>query len=165
VTQQLQALQIRWNSLADREKYGLYLVVGVIGVAVLWWVLLAPALQTLRFADTEHRRLDGQLRQMQRLQAQAQTLQTQPKTSRDDALRALDVSVKQRLGANGQLNVSGDQATLTLKGVPAESLVQWWTQARINARVTLKEARLTRNTTTTAQAAWDGTLILGLPTN
>ena len=135
---QLQALQIRWNSLADREKYGLYLVAGVIGVAVLWWVLLAPAVQTL---------------------------QTQPKTSRDDAVRALDLSVKQRLGTNGQLNVSGEQATLTLKSVPAESLVQWWTQARINARVTLKEARLTRNTTTTTQAAWDGTLILGLPNN
>jgi general secretion pathway protein M len=162
---QLQALQIRWNSLAEREKYGLYLVAAVIGVAVLWWGLLAPAVQTLRFADTEHRRLDAQLQQMQRLQAQAQVLQTQPKTSHDDAVRALDLSVKQRLGTNAQLNVSGEQATLTLKNVPAESLVQWVTQARINARATLKEARLTRNTATTTQAAWDGTLILGLPNN
>jgi general secretion pathway protein M len=161
---QLQALQLRWNSLTGREKNGLYMVAAVISLAVLWWVLLAPAVRTLRSADMEHRRLDAQLQHMQQLQAQAQVLKTQPKTGRDDAMRALDQSVKQRLGANAQLNVSGTQATLTLKGVAAEALAQWLAQVRINAHATLREARLMRNTAA-ATAAWDGTLVLGLPEN
>ena len=101
------------------------------------------------------------------MRARAQALQAQPKTRREDAGRALDQTVKQRLGANAQFNLGGEQATLTLKGVSAESLVQFLSQARINARATPKEARLTRTTATTtaAQAVWDGTLILGLPDN
>jgi general secretion pathway protein M len=160
----LQTLQLRWNTLSTRERYGAYLAGGAIGLAVLWWVLLAPALHTLASAPTEQGRLDAQLQHMQRLQAQAQVLKTQPRTSRDDALRALDQSVKQRLGSAAQLNVSGTQATLTLKGVAADALAQWLAQARINAHATLREARLQRNTAATP-AAWDGTLVLGLPDN
>ena len=162
---QLQTVRLRWGMLGARDRYGVYLVAAVIGLAVLWWLLLAPALRTLRSADAEHHRLDAQLQRMQGLQARAQALQAQPKTKRDDAVRALDQTVKQRLGANAQVNVTGEQATLMLKGVPAESLLQLLSQARINARATPKEARLTRSNTATAQALWDGTLILGLPEN
>jgi general secretion pathway protein M len=160
----LQELQLRWNTLSERERYGVYLITAALGLAVLWWVLLAPALRTLRSADAEHYRLDAQLQHMQGLQARAQALQTQPKTRRDDAVRALDQTVKQRLGPNAQFNVNGEQATLTFKGAPAESLMQLLSQARINAHVTPKEARLTRSNTATP-AVWDGMLVLGLPEN
>jgi len=162
---QLQTLRLRWNALSARDKQGMYLIAAVLGLAVLWGVLLAPAVRTLRSADAEHRRLDAQLQQMQRLQAQAQALQAQPKIRRDDAVRALEQSVKQWLGANAQLNVSGERATLTVKGVSPESLVQWFAQARINAHAALKEARLMRNSPPNSPAAWDGTLMLGLPDN
>jgi general secretion pathway protein M len=161
---QLQTLQLRWNSLSARDKSGLALVTAVISLAVLWWLLLAPALRTLRSADTEHRRLDAQLQHMLRLQAQVQVLKTQPRTSHGDAVQALEQSVNQGLGANARLAVSGAQATLTFKGVPAEALAQWLTQARINAHSTLKEAKLLRSAAAPA-AAWDGTLTLGLPEN
>jgi general secretion pathway protein M len=160
---QLQTLRLRWNALTARDKQAMYLIAAVLGLALLWGVLLAPAVRTLRSADAEHRRLDAQLQQMQRLQAQAQALQAQPKIRRDDAVRALEQSVKQWLGANAQLNVNGERATLTVKGVSPESLVQWFAQARINAHAVLKEARLTRNSPPNAPAAWDGTLLLGLP--
>jgi general secretion pathway protein M len=161
---QLQTLRLRWNTLADREKYAVYLAAAVMGLGVLWWVLLAPALHTVRSADAEHRRLDAQLQHMQRLQAQAQALKIQPKTSHDEAVGALDQSVKQRLGSGAQLHVNGALATLTLKGVPAETLAQWLAQARVNAHATLKEARLLRGTAATPPT-WDGTLVLGLPEN
>jgi general secretion pathway protein M len=160
---QLQTLQIRWNALNARDKLGLYLIAAVLGLALLWGVLLAPAVRTLRFADAEHRRLDAQLQQMRRLQAQAQALQAQPRIRRDEAVRALEQSVKQWLGANAQLSVNGERATLTVKGVSPESLVQWFAQARINAHAALKEARLMRNSPPNAPAAWDGTLLLALP--
>lgn len=161
---QLQALRLRWNTLSAREKLGVSLAAFALGLAVLWWVLLAPALKTLRSADTEHRRLDTQLQHMQRLQAQAQVLKTQPRTNRDDAVRALEQSVKQQLGGGAQLNLGGNQATLTLKGVAASALAQWLVQARVNAHATLTEARLQRSALATP-AAWDGTLVLGLPQN
>lgn len=101
---------------------------------------------------------------MQSLQAQAQALQSQPKIGHDEALRALEASVKQGLGASAQLNVVGDRATVTLRNTPADALAEWLAQARVNARAIPSEARLVRNTSNpTDPAVWDGTLVLSLP--
>jgi general secretion pathway protein M len=161
-----QALRHFWDKLAPREKS---LVVGtavLVGAALLWWVLLAPALQTLRSAERQHAELDLQWQRMRSLQAEAQALQSSPKISYDDALRALESSVRQRLGAGAQLNVAGDRATVTLKGTSADALAQWLAQARINARALPAEARLVRSAPAAGQdaaVAWDGTLVLSLP--
>lgn len=154
-------LQAPWSRLAPREKTGVRLAAGLVSLALLWWVLLAPALQTWRNSETQHRSLDAQLQTMQGLQAQAQTLQSQPRLGFDDARRALDVSVKQQLGSAAQLNVSGERATVTLTGASTEALVPWLTQARINAHVLPTEVRLTRNAS--ANPGWDGTIMLALP--
>jgi type II secretory pathway component PulM len=42
------ALTARWAQLAPREKLLVGTAAAVVGVALLWWVGLAPALQTLR---------------------------------------------------------------------------------------------------------------------
>lgn len=154
-------LQARWRSLAPREQNGVLLATGLVGLALLWWVLLAPALQLWRNAETQHRSLDTQLQKMQSLQAQAQALQAQPRLGTEEALRALQTSVKQHLGNAAQLNVSGERATVTLKGASAEALAQWLTQTRINARLVPSEARLSRSAA--SAASWDGTLVLALP--
>ena len=166
-------LQRRWNSLLPREKTLVQVSAALIGVALLWWLAVAPALQTLRTANTRHQALDTQLQQMKRLQAQAQQLQTQPKIGADESLRALEAAVKQRLGTGGQLNVAGDRATVTLKAVPAEAIAPWLAQVRTNARALPVEARLVRSTPPAATkpgeagtpppARWDGTVVLTLP--
>ncbi len=161
-----QALRNFWDQLAPREKSAVLAAALLVGVALLWWVLLAPALQTLRSAEQQHAELDAQLQKMRGLQAEAQTLQASPKISYDDALRALESSVRQRLGASAQLNVAGDRATVTLKGTSADALAQWLAQARINARALPAEARLVRSAAAAGQVAapaWDGTLVLSLP--
>ena len=168
-----ETLQRRWNSLLPREKTLAQVTAAVIGVALLWWLAVAPALQTLRTANTRHQALDTQLQQMKRLQAQAQQLQTQPKIGADESLRALEAAVKQRLGTGGQLNVAGDRATVTLKAVPAEAIAPWLAQVRTNARALPVEARLVRSTAPVAtkpgeaalppSARWDGTVVLTLP--
>lgn len=156
--------QARWNTLDQRGQTLLRGAALVVGLALLWWVLAAPALSTLRQAETQQRSLDAQVQKMQALQVQAQTLQAQPKISHDEALRALEASVKLALGATAQLNVVGDRATVTLRNTPAEVLAQWLTQARVNARAITSEARLMRSTANpTGPAAWDGTLVLSLP--
>lgn len=157
-------LQARWRALQAREQAMVAGAAVLIGLAVLWWLLIAPALQTLHQADAQQRSLDSQLQKMLSLQAQAQALISQPKMTRDDALRALEASVKQRLGTTAQINIVGDRATVTLRNTPADALSQWLTQARVNARAIPAEVRLTRNSGTPGgPAAWDGTLVLALP--
>ena len=161
-------LQARWQTLGAREQTLLQSAAGIVGLAFVWWVLIAPPLRTLRQADALERSLDAQSQTMQALQAQAQALQSQPKLSRDDALRALDASLKQRLGPTAQLNVLGDRVTVTIKNTPADALAQWLAQARVNARAIPSEARLVRSANLATPAignpvAWDGTLVLSLP--
>lgn len=156
-----QRLRARWDLLAPRERTFIALAGAVVLLALLWWVLLGPALATLRQADAQHRALDVQLQTMRGLQSEAMALQGQPKLAHDDALRALEASVRQRLGATAQLTVAGERATLTLKGADPDALARWLTQARVNARALPAEARLTRSAGTPAR--WDGALVLTLP--
>ena len=155
-------LQARWDSLAPREKALVLGAAVLVALALMWWVVIGPAVQTLRGASEQHRALDSQLQQMKGLAAQAQALQSQPRISFDEALRALESTTKQRLGTGAQLSVVGERATITLRGVPADSLSQWLAQARINARALPAEARLTRNPAP-GSSSWDGTLVLSLP--
>ena len=112
-----------------------------------------------------------QLQHMQALASEAQQLQAQPRTSPQDAARALQASVTATLGAGAKLALSGDRATLTLQGVQADALANWLAQARNNARAVPQEAHLTRsanprqgNGAPTPTVRWDGTLVLSLPT-
>jgi general secretion pathway protein M len=152
-------LKARWEGLAAREKMLTAGAGALIVVALIWLVLLGPALGTLRSAETQRRALDEQLRQMQALQAQAQALQAQPKQNHDDAVRLLELSVRQRLGTSGRILIAGDRATVTLTGTSPDALAQWLTQARVNARALPSEARVARN----GAGLWEGTLVLALP--
>lgn len=153
IASQLSPVQARWRGLAPREQA---LVMGagwLIGVALVWLLLMLPPLRTLSLAGTQQRSMDSQLQKMRALQMQAQAMQSQPKLNRDDALRALEASVSQRLGSGGQLNVVGDRATVTLRNVPAGALAQWLTQARVNARAIPSEVRLVRSAGSPAASA------------
>lgn len=170
-------LQERWKTLAPREQ-NLILAAGtVVALALLWWVALAPALNTLRTAPARHAALDAQLQRMQNLQAEALQLQAAPRSAPGDSVASLRSSLTQRLGATAQLSLVGDRATVTLKGAPADALAQWLAQARSNALAVPVEARLTRSAAAAAPAPtatlgnapaaaaprWDGSLVLALP--
>lgn len=156
-----QRLNVRWQALAPREQNLVSAAVVLVVLALLWWLAVAPALGVLKTARSQRAALDAQLQQMQALQAQAKALQGQPKMNVGDAARALDASVKQRLGVAAQLSVSGAQATLTLKNTPADALAQWLSQARSSANAVPSQARLRASTSN--PGTWDGTLILSLP--
>lgn len=178
-TTALAPARARWTALTPREQTLLSAAAALVAVALVWWVAVAPALQTLKTADTQRRLLDAQWQTMQSLQIQARALQSQPSINQRDALRALEASVQQGLGATAQLSVVGDRATLTLRGTPADALAQWLAQARVNARALPSEARLVRAgapapalggtaalNPPAAEAAvplWNGSLVLSLP--
>jgi len=168
-------LRARWATLERRERRMVAIAAALVVLALLWWIALAPALRTLAAAPAEHAQLDAQLQQMALLQNRAKALQAQPRLNRDDALRALETSVRQSLGTNAQLmTASGDgAATLTMRATPADAVAQWLAQARGNAHAVPREAHLTRVAAAPpaagskdpqpAKVRWEGTLVMALP--
>lgn len=154
-----QMLRARWEGLAQRERAMVAVAAVVVVAALVWLVALGPALSTLRTAEVQRRSLDAQLQHMRALQQQAQALQSQPKQGYDEALRALEASVKQSLGTTARMVIAGERVTVTLAGTAPDALAQWLTQARVNARALPGEARLYRN----SAGLWEGTLVLTLP--
>lgn len=166
---QVQALRTHWASLAPREQSLALAAAAVVGLALLWWLLLAPALAQLRASPARHAALDAQLQQMQALQAQALHLKDIPRPTGNETLPVLWRSLAQQLSVSTQMSTTSDRATITLKDVPPEALAQWLAQVRSTTRAVPIEARLTRNTATTGgantPAPWNGTLTLALPPN
>ncbi len=158
-----------WRQMKPREKRLVLTASVLVLVALIWWLALAPALNTLRLAPEQHRSLDAQIQAMQSMSAEAKALQNQPKLGLEEAQKALQSSVTQRFGANpnsAQLSMAGERATLTLKNANPQELALWLTQARVNARALPSEVKLTRsaNANTGANSiAWDGSLVLSLP--
>ena len=155
----LDALRQRWSGLAARERLMVAAAGALVVFALAWWVLLGPAIATARAADAQHRTLDAQLQRMVALQAQAQSLQAQPRQSFDESVRQLELATRQRLGAAGRMVISGDRVTITLTGASPDALAQWLAQARVNARAAPVEAHLLRGST----GLWEGNLVLTLP--
>lgn len=156
----LQRLSTLWQGFAPREKTLIGAALAIVAIALLWWVAIAPALATLKTAQTQRSALDAQLQQMQALQAQAKSLQALPKIKSAEAARALEALVKQRLGATAQLSLAGNQATLTLSNASPDALAQFLGQARAQANSVPSQARLRRSA---SAQTWDGTLVLLLP--
>jgi general secretion pathway protein M len=147
-----------WSQRAPREQTILKLATSLVGFALLWWVALAPGLRTLRTFEATRQAQATQLQAMQQMQAQAKVLQEQPRIAQAQALQALQTSVQQAFGTKADITSSAANATVTLRGVSAESLAQWLASARKQARSAPTQARLTR-----AGATWSGTLTLALP--
>ncbi|MET3383403.1 type II secretion system protein GspM [Variovorax paradoxus] len=173
-------LKAHWATLEVRERRMVYAAAALVALALLWWIALAPALRTLAAAPAEHAQLDAQLQQMATLQNRAKALQSQPRLNRDDALRALETSVRDSFGAgNAQLVTTGGDgaAAVSLRSAPAATVAQWLGQARGNAHAVPREVHLTRAPTAapatpssgakdapkTPQVRWDGTVVMALP--
>lgn len=172
----LSAWHARWTGLAARERQALLFAASTLGLALAWWLLLAPALQTLRQAPAQHATLDQQLLHMQRLQSEALRMQARlpaPRAAAPGALpapkpdiaRSLQESVSQQLGAGAQLVLQGERAQLTLKNVAAHALAAWLAQTRQNLRIGVVEMRLTAaaHPEQATDQLWDGSLLLSLP--
>lgn len=167
----------RWKSLGAREQTLVLVAAGVVLLALLWWVALAPAIKTLRTAPAAHAALDRELQRMRTLQQEALELQKVPRTEGAEAARSLQTSVTQQLGASAQLNVVGDRATLSLKPTAAQTLAPWLAQVRSTARAVPIEAKLVRSTARAPAAPakapvadavpapmqWEGSIVLALP--
>ncbi len=158
-----QTVQPAWARLAPRERLAVGAAATVVGLALLWWLGVAPALATLRQAPAQHQQLDAQLTQMRQIAATADTLRSQNKAqalSPASARDALEQATTATLAGTAQLSVQGDRVTVTLRGTPPDALAQWLAQVRINARVVPVQADLQRSND---PAGWTGQLVLAGP--
>lgn len=158
-----QSLSAAWGRLAARERLAVGLAAGVVALALLWWLGLAPALSTLRQAPRQHLALDTQLAQMRAMAASAQALRGQggaQPLARDATQRALEQATRELIGPDVQPRLQGDQATVALNTVAPEALARWLEQVRINARLVPVQADLQFNV---SPAGWSGQLVLAGP--
>jgi general secretion pathway protein M len=146
----------RWRALAPRERTGLTVAGVAIAALLAWLVLLQPAWRTLRDAPLQLDTLDAQLQQLQRLAAESRSLRAAPPVALPQAAEALQAATA-RLGDGGRIAITGDRATLSLKGVGADLLVDWLADARSAARARPVEAQLTRS-----GQGYSGTLVVQL---
>jgi general secretion pathway protein M len=151
-------LQSWWSQRPAREKPLLLGAAILVSAALLWWVAIAPAVRTLSGFDAKWAAQDAQLQTMLRLQNQAQSLTAQAPLSTAAAAQALLASVQQSFGTQADVQIQGNSATVTLRGVPGEALAQWLATARANARSVPVQTRLKRGPN-----GWTGTMQMGLP--
>ena len=152
----LQALAQRWQTLSPREQRLLSFGAVLLAMAVMWWLALAPALRTVREAPAQQAALDAQWQELKDLQAQAQSLQQQPRMTQAEALRALQNSTTQLLGNSAQIQTLGERSTVTLKAVPAPALASWLAQVRTQARAVPVQAQLLRSAADKVTAGPEG---------
>jgi len=161
VSSRIEHFKLYWQQLSPRSKRVWLLLFVAACLGFLWLVAVAPALKTLRDAPDRHRLLNVQLEHMQRISAEAKSLQKLPQLNLVDAQKALQNTVTQRLGANGQVSITGNRAILTIKNATPTAVAEFLTDARINARAIPEEVKIMRSTVTVAN--WDGSMTLTLP--
>jgi general secretion pathway protein M len=163
----------RWNAVAPRERSLVAAAAALMVIALLWWVGISPAWAKLRAAREAAPQVQAQLQLMRAQAVEAANLKAQRSLSYDESLRALESSVK-TLGAGASLSVSNERASVSLRAVSGDALAQWLAQVRANARLVPTELKLQKSVVsppaatatkdTTTVTAWDGQLVLNLPT-
>jgi general secretion pathway protein M len=157
---QMNAVAQWWQRVSPREQRLIQVAAAVLGLSLMWWLGLAPALKVLKLAPAQHQKLDAQLQTMQQLQAQTQNLRAQKALTANEAKELLTQSLKP-LAEHAQMALQAQRVTISLKQLAPDALSQLLATLRQNARMAPTEAHLQRN----AVGTWDGSLVLQLPAN
>lgn len=142
--ERLAPLRARWVAMAPRERNLATLAAVVVLLFLLWLVLVAPALRTMREAPAKLDQLDRNVQTMQRLAGEARELHNVAPLSGAQAALALQAATAHLGDQRAKLAVQGDRAVLTLTGVSGEQLRGWLNEARSAARARPVEAQLDR---------------------
>lgn len=133
----------RWQSLRERERLALLVGAALLTLLLLFLVALRPAWHVLQQGPARLALLDTQLERAQRAAAEAQALRQVPRVDAAQARAALQAATT-FLGAQAQLSLEGERATLRLQGVTPEALLRWLGEARRAARARPLETQLER---------------------
>lgn len=153
-----------WQQRNPRERLLLIVGAAVIGLALVWRIGLAPAMNIWQEAPTKQALLDQQSQQMMQLQAQAQSLKTQQALSRNDAIQWLESHLGE-LDPKAKQNLQAEHMQISLQAAPAENLANWLAQAREQAHARPVQAQLQQSAATADEHTilWRGNLLMRLP--
>jgi general secretion pathway protein M len=149
-----------WTQRARREKQLLMGACLVVTAAGVWWVAIAPALQTLDQFERVRTSQAASLQRMRMLQTQAQALQANPAVTSAVAAQALQAATEKAFGTQADLTILNGTATVNLRNVSPDALAQWLASARTSARAVPAQARITQT-----KSGWTGSMQLTLPGN
>jgi general secretion pathway protein M len=153
-----QALRTWWLQRAAREQALVVGAAGLVLLALVWGLALAPALKTLRQHDARMAQLQAGLSQMQGLESQAKQLQSQSAIGGTQAQQALQTHTTSLLGKQAELATRAGGATITLRGVSPTALGRWLATIRTEAHAKVVQSRLQRNA-----EGWSGSVHVTLP--
>lgn len=152
-----QRLRQYWQGLAVRERRLALFTILFVACSVLWWVLLAPALRTIRTSNAQAAQQEAQLARMRSMQAQAAQLQQQPALDPAESQKKLMQLTQTMLGAES-ITMQGAQAVVQLNEVQPSVLSNWLAQARQQARAVPAQAQIEQSAT-----GWNGQIVMRLP--
>jgi general secretion pathway protein M len=150
-------LRERWQALAPRERSIVAALGWLLGLLLLWFVAIAPALRSLHTTPARLDELDKQLQQMQHLAGEAAALRALPPVGGLQSQAALKAATD-ALGPAARLILGGDRATITFTNATGTQVRDWLAEARSAARVRPIEANLTRG-----PQGYSGTVIVQMP--
>lgn len=145
----------RWQQLGERDRRALGWGAMLLGLALLWWLALAPAIATWREAPARIAAERATLQRLKDMAQEAQTLQAQARAPGDtpalDRLRQVSAT----LGDRAQLTAQGDTVLVTLAAVSAPEWTTWLADVRLNAQLKPSQVRLRA----APDGTWSGTLV------
>ncbi len=145
-----------WRARPPRDRLALTVMALVVGSFLLWIMLIAPAVATLRSAPAQLDALDTQLLQMRGMAAEVRDLRNATPVPAAQAGLALKAAAE-RQGDKVRLSLQNERALLTLQNASPEQLRALLVEARSAARARPLEANLSRGPT-----GITGTLVLSL---
>lgn len=151
------AFKTWFEQRAPREQR-LFSALAVLAVAALvWWLAIAPALQTYKGTNAAHAKLDAQLSHMQAMADEAKQLKAMSPISRAQSQAWLEGAIK-KLG-KASMSAQGGRIQINFVGVTPEALALWLAQAHRNAQLLPIQANWKRSANV-ADALWDGSLVM-----
>ena len=145
----------RWQQLGERDRRAIAWGATLLGLALLWWLALAPAIATLREAQARIATERATVQRLKDMAQEAQSLQSQARAPGEasalDRLRQASAG----LGERAQITPQGDTLLVTLAAVTADEWTRWLAQVRLNAQLKPSQVRLRA----APDGTWSGTLV------
>jgi len=147
-----------WLARTEQERKFLAFGAAVVLVALVYALLLAPALEGRATLQRSLPQLRQQAAQLQSMAAEASTLAANPAPPPAPMTReALNASLAQRSLNPGSLTLTGEYAKLQFNGVSFANLVAWLDAQRRENRIQVQDAAFTA---LAAEGQVDATLTL-----
>lgn len=138
------ALSNFWSARETREKQLLLAAAGVIAVALLYVLLIAPALTARKNLSKTLPQLRAQVAQMQALAAQAITLKEANSTPVSAMTTAsIEASLQNYQLKARSINLAGTSAQVQLDSASFAQTLAWLSELQSSARISVTSAKIT----------------------